>query len=62
MAACRDDGVGRRDYNPRRGKRLCHVPGGQNDNRTKICPSKGARWFRTEAEARAAKEADITGD
>ena len=35
-------------------ERIYHVPGGQYYDRTKIDPSKGERWFCSEAEARAA--------
>jgi endonuclease YncB( thermonuclease family) len=37
-----------------RGARIYHLPGGQYYERTKIEPSKGERWFCTEAEASAA--------
>ncbi len=37
-----------------KGERIYHVPGGQWYDRAKIDPSKGERWFRSEAEARAA--------
>ena len=37
-----------------RGGRIYHVPGGQYYGRTKITPSRGERWFCSEAEARAA--------
>lgn len=36
------------------GERIYHVPGGQYYDRTKISPSKGERWFCSEAEAQAA--------
>ena len=36
----------------RDGKRIYHVPGGQYYERTRISPSKGERWFCSEAEAR----------
>lgn len=36
------------------GERIYHVPGGEYYSRTKISPSKGERWFCSEAEARAA--------
>lgn len=36
------------------GERIYHVPGGQYYSRTKISPSKGERWFCSEAEAQAA--------
>lgn len=36
------------------GERIYHVPGGAHYDRTRIDPSKGERWFCTEAEARAA--------
>ena len=38
----------------RDGERTYHVPGSRWYDRTKIDPSKGERWFCTEAEARAA--------
>ncbi len=38
----------------RSGERIYHVPGGQYYDRTKINPSKGERWFCSEAEAIAA--------
>jgi len=38
----------------RSGKRIYPVPGGRFYERTRIDPSKGARWFCTENEARAA--------
>jgi endonuclease YncB( thermonuclease family) len=38
----------------RRGTKIYHVPGGQYYDRTRINPSKGERWFCSEAEARAA--------
>ncbi len=38
----------------RSGERIYHVPGGQYYGRTKINPSKGERWFCSEAEAKAA--------
>lgn len=34
--------------------RIYHVPGQEHYNATRISPSKGERWFCTEAEARAA--------
>lgn len=37
-----------------KGTRIYHVPGQQHYERTRISPSKGERWFCTEAEARAA--------
>ena len=37
-----------------RGERIYHVPGGAFYDRTRISPSKGERWFCTEAEARQA--------
>jgi hypothetical protein len=37
----------------RGGERIYHVPGGASYSRTIIDPSKGERWFCTEAEARA---------
>lgn len=37
-----------------RGERIYHVPGGQYYSRTRISPSKGERWFCTEAKAKAA--------
>jgi len=36
------------------GEHIYHVPGGAYYDRTKIDPSKGERWFCTEAEAEAA--------
>lgn len=36
------------------GEHIYHVPGGEYYSRTKISPSKGERWFCSEAEARAA--------
>ena len=36
------------------GRRIYHVPGGRFYNRTRIDPSRGERWFCSEAEARAA--------
>jgi len=36
------------------GARVYHVPGGRYYERTKINPSKGERWFCSEAEARSA--------
>ena len=36
------------------GERIFHVPGGSYYDRTKITPTKGERWFCTEADARAA--------
>ncbi len=38
----------------RSGERIYHVPGGQYYDRTKIDPSKGERWFCSEAEATVA--------
>ena len=38
----------------RDGARIYHVPGGRYYERTRISPSKGERWFCSEAEARAA--------
>jgi len=38
----------------RSGERIYHVPGGEYYSRTKISPSKGERWFCSEAEAQAA--------
>ena len=38
----------------RSGTRIYHVPGGAYYKRTKITPSKGERWFCSEAEAGAA--------
>ena len=38
----------------RDGKRIYHVPGGQYYERTRISPSRGERWFCSEAEARTA--------
>ena len=38
----------------RAGARVYHVPGGRYYERTKINPSKGERWFCSEAEARSA--------
>ena len=38
----------------RKGARIYHIPGGQYYARTRIDPSKGERWFCSEAEARAA--------
>jgi endonuclease YncB( thermonuclease family) len=38
----------------RSGERIYHTPGGQYYDRTKIDPSKGERWFCSEAEATAA--------
>lgn len=35
------------------GEKIYHVPGGQAYARTEINPSRGERWFCTEAEARA---------
>lgn len=35
------------------GKKLYHLPGMQDYERTRIDPSKGERWFCTEAEAKA---------
>ena len=37
-----------------RGERIYHVPGGAYYSRTKISPSKGKRFFCSEAEAEAA--------
>ena len=37
-----------------KGERIYHAPGGQYYDRTKIDPSKGERWFCSEAEAIAA--------
>ena len=37
-----------------RGERIYHVPGGAYYSRTKISPTKGERFFCTEAEAEAA--------
>lgn len=34
--------------------RIYHLPGQENYDKTRISPSKGERWFCTEAEARAA--------
>jgi hypothetical protein len=36
------------------GRRLYHVPGMQDYDRTVIDPARGERWFCTEAEAQAA--------
>ena len=36
------------------GGRIYHIPGGRYYDRTRIDPSKGERWFCSEAEARAA--------
>lgn len=36
------------------GERIYHVPGGEHYSRTKIRPSRGERWFCSEAEAQAA--------
>lgn len=36
------------------GEKIYHMPGGASYNRTKIDPSKGERYFHTEAEAQAA--------
>ena len=38
----------------RNGARIYHVPGGRNYKRTRINPSRGERWFCSEAAARAA--------
>ncbi len=38
----------------RKGERIYHAPGGQYYDRTKIDPSKGERWFCSEAGAEAA--------
>jgi endonuclease YncB( thermonuclease family) len=38
----------------RAGARVYHVPGGRYYERTKINPSRGERWFCSEAEARSA--------
>ena len=38
----------------RDGTRIYHVPGGQYYERTRISPSKGKRWFCSEAKARSA--------
>ena len=43
----------------RDGKRIYHVPGGQYYKRTRISPSKGERWFCSEAEARTRGVAKI---
>ena len=37
-----------------RGKRIYHMPGDRDYARTKISPTRGERWFCSEAEARAA--------
>ena len=37
-----------------KGARIYHVPGGRYYERTRISPSRGERWFCTEAEARTA--------
>ena len=37
-----------------KGVRIYHIPGGQYYDRTVITPSKGEKWFCSEAEARAA--------
>lgn len=37
-----------------KGERIYHVPGQEHYDRTRISPAKGERWFRSEAEARAA--------
>ena len=37
-----------------RSKRIYHMPGDRDYSRTRIDPSRGERWFCTEAEARAA--------
>ncbi len=37
-----------------KGERIYHVPGGQYYDRTKIDPSKGERWFCSEAQAKSA--------
>lgn len=36
------------------GERIYHVPGGKYYSRTRINPSRGERWFCSEAKARAA--------
>ena len=36
------------------GRRIYHVPGDRDYARTRISPSRGERWFCSEAEARAA--------
>lgn len=38
----------------KKGERIYHMPGQRYYSQTKISPSKGERWFCTEAEARAA--------
>ncbi len=38
----------------RNGTRIFHVPGGHYYERTRISPSKGERWFCSEAQARSA--------
>ncbi|MFC3118726.1 thermonuclease family protein [Jhaorihella thermophila] len=38
----------------RGGRRIYHVPGQRDYDRTRISPSKGERWFCSEAEAQAA--------
>ena len=48
-AICRIKGNISRD-----GERIYHLPGGQYYGRTRIDPSKGERWFCSEAEARSA--------
>ena len=37
-----------------KGERIYHVPGGRYYDRTRIDPSKGERWFCSEAEAQGA--------
>ncbi len=37
----------------REGERIYHLPGGNWYDRTRIDPTKGERWFCSEAEARA---------
>ena len=37
-----------------KGERIYHMPGQEHYDRTRISPSKGERWFCSEAEARAA--------
>lgn len=37
-----------------RGERICHVPGQEYYNDTRISASHGERWFCSEGEARAA--------
>ena len=55
------DGIAKRGNNRCRIKgnisrygRIYHVPGGYYYDRTRIDPSKGERWFCSEAEARTA--------